>query len=436
MMNSVAIARTLVSAAILLGIAVGASAGAGSAAAAERLVRPGVDALAAAVAKARPGDRLRLAAGHHQGPIVIDRALTLVGEAGAVVKGGGTGSVIRITAPGVHISGLTVTGSGLSLKDMDAGIFVDKGGKGAVVEGNHLSNNLFGIYLFGSDDAIARDNEIVGRQDLRVNERGNGVSLWNAPGAQVLGNRISHGRDGIFVNTSKKNRFIGNHFRDVRIAVHYMYANKSEVSDNVSIGNHVGFALMYSRKLVVRGNISRDDRDHGILLNFTNSSTIAGNLVDRGRGKCVFIYNSSKNKFSGNRFQGCPIGVHFTAGSERNDIHGNAFVGNRTQVKYVGSRVLDWSHAGRGNYWSDNPAFDLDGNGIADAVYRPNDLVDHVVWRYQRAKLLLNSPAMQILRFAQNQFPALLPGGVIDSAPLMTAPDGAPAPNAGERSWQ
>ena len=89
---------------------------------------------------------------------------------------------------------------------------------------------------------------------------------------------------------------------------------------------------------------------------------------------------------------------------------------------YVGTRNLDWSVAGRGNYWSDNPAFDLNGDGIADTAYRPNDVVDQVVWRYPAAKLLLNSPATQIVRWAQSQFPALHPGGVIDTAPLMTPP--------------
>lgn len=87
------------------------------------------------------------------------------------------------------------------------------------------------------------------------------------------------------------------------------------------------------------------------------------------------------------------------------------------QVKYVGTRHLDWSDGGTGNYWSDNPAFDLNGDGIADAPYRPNDLVDQVVWRVPAAKLLLNSPAVQVVRWAQTQFPSLLPGGVIDSAP-------------------
>jgi nitrous oxidase accessory protein len=128
--------------------------------------------------------------------------------------------------------------------------------------------------------------------------------------------------------------------------------------------------------------------------------------------------------------------VHFTAGSEGNAITGNAFVGNRTQVKYVGTRHLDWSRDGRGNCWPDNPAFDLDRDDIADAAYRPNDIVDRVLWTAPRAKVLLNSPAVQVLRWAQSQFPATLPGGVVDSRPLMAppaAPDAAPDAAAGWR---
>src|SRR3546814_20451155 len=120
------------------------------------------------------------------------------------------------------------------------------------------------------------------------------------------------------------------------------------------------------------------------------------------------------NRIHDNRFEGCPIGIHFTAGSERNRVSGNAFVGNQTQVKYVGTRRVEWTHAGRGNYWSDNPAFDLDGNGIADREYRPNDLVDDLLWRHPQAKLLLNSPAVHVLRFAPRRLPALYPGSSED----------------------
>ncbi|MDR3533534.1 MAG: nitrous oxide reductase family maturation protein NosD, partial [Rhodopila sp.] len=61
----------------------------------------------------------------------------------------------------------------------------------------------------------------------------------------------------------------------------------------------------------------------------------------------------------------------------------------------------------------------LNGDGIADTAYRPNDLMDQVIWRAPAAKLLLNSPATQVVRWAQAQFPAIHPGGVIDTAPLM-----------------
>ena len=176
--------------------------------------------------------------------------------------------------------------------------------------------------------------------------------------------------------------FRDNRFRDLRFAVHYMYANKGTVTGNASAGNHVGYALMYSAGLTVEGNRSDGDRDHGLLLNYANGARIEGNAVVAGGEKCVFIYNSTKNVFRGNWFEGCQIGIHLTAGSERNAISGNAFLGNRTQVKYVGTRYQEWSAAGRGNYWSDNPAFDLNGDGVADVPYRPNDLIDQVVWSH------------------------------------------------------
>jgi nitrous oxidase accessory protein len=85
----------------------------------------------------------------------------------------------------------------------------------------------------------------------------------------------------------------------------------------------------------------------------------------------------------------------------------------------VGSRWLDWSADGRGNHWSDLAAYDVNGDGIADSAYRPNDAMDHILWTQPAAKLLLGSPAVQLVRWAQSAFPALLPGGVVDKHPLM-----------------
>ena len=389
-------------------------------AAAEHSVAPGAD-LAAAIAAARPGDVLKLSVGSYDGPVNIDRPLTIEGAPGAVIDGHGKGRTIEVTSPDVAIKGLSLRGSGMSLETMDAAIFLTKDAARARIEKNDIENNLVGVYIHGAPDAIVRNNTLVGRVLPHLNESGNGVYLWNAPGSQVIENDISGGRDGIFTETSCRNVFHGNRIHGVRFAIHYMYTNSSEVTDNVSSGNHAGFVIMFSDGLKITGNVSEGDRDQGLLLNFANGSLVKDNAV-RGATKCVFIYNANKNRLQANWFEGCKIGVHFTAGSERNEITGNAFINNETQVMYVGTRSLDWSVGRRGNYWSDNPAFDLNGDGIADAAYRPNSIMDQVVWRYPAAKLLLNSPATQVVRWAQSAFPAIHPGGVIDSAPLMDPP--------------
>jgi len=390
-----------------------------SPAVATETIVPATDgALEEALKMAQAGDILRLSAGTYFGPFVIETALTLTGE-GATIDGQEVGSVITVTVPDVTIESLTIVGSGSGGNGLDAGITLTKQANRAVVRGNTLLGNLIGIDVHGAKDSLIEGNVIVGRQDARMNARGNGIYVWNAPGARVIGNDVRYGRDGVFVNTSKNNEFIGNRFRDLRFAVHYMYANNSIVSGNISEGNHLGFAIMYSDNVRIAGNLSLNDRDHGIMMNYTNKSVVVDNIIRQVRDKCVFIYNAHKNTFNGNSFEGCGIGIHFTAGSERNEVSGNAFIGNRTQVKYVGSKWVDWSVDGVGNYWSDHSAFDLNSDGIADSAYRPNDIMDHVLWTQPAAKALLGSPAVQLIRWSQSAFPAMLPGGVIDRAPLM-----------------
>ncbi len=315
-------------------------------------------------------------------------------------------------------------------------------------------DNLYGIYLHGAADSVASGNTIIGRRGVRMAQTGSGVSIWNAPGAEVIGNTIRYGRDGIYTNASRKNVFKNNVMEDLRFAVHYMYTDDSSVIGNISRNNSVGFAIMYTKRLKILDNLSEGDRDHGLLLNYANNSAISGNRVigrmqpiDRwldagvqtgehgmpasdqteavagetarlGPEKCVFIYNANKNTFTGNSFKNCSIGIHFTAGSEGNAMSGNAFINNRNQVKYVGTRNLDWSVGGRGNYWSDNPAFDLNGDGIADSPYRPNDLIDRVLWTAPQAKSLSIARLSKRSAGRRHSSPHFFPAGSWTAIPL------------------
>lgn len=381
--------------------------------------------LQSAVDRAQAGDVLRLAPGTYAGKIVISKPLTLEGPAdrSAVIEGDRSGRTVSVHAPDVTLRRLTVTRSGLSLPAMDAGIYLEQSAARAVVEHNNILENSVGVYLHGAPDALVNENNIVGDAKLRRNERGNGVTVWNAPGSKVTGNDISQGRDGIFSNTSTKNVFSGNRFSKLRYAVHYMYTNDSEVSGNFSDGNEIGYAIMFSERLKINNNIAVNSTNQGLMLNYANHSEITGNVIDKA-GKCVFVYNANYNKLTGNRFEACEIGIHFTAASEGNQIYDNTFINNQSQIKYVSTRHADWAEAaGRGNYWSDNSAFDLNGDGFGDTAYRPNGIIDQIVWRAPAARLLLNSPAVGIVKWAQSQFPAILPGGVTDSKPLMAPPE-------------
>ena len=208
--------------------------------------------------------------------------MVLSGRPGAVLNGGGAGNVVTVTAPDVTIRGVTIRGSGHDLEKMDSGVFLEKSAQRALVENNRLEGNLYGVYVHGATGSRVQRNIIEGMQGGRLNERGNGVSVWNAPDVTIAENSFRYGRDGIFTISSRKDRFINNRFEQVRFAVHYMYTNDSEVSGNVSIGNHVGYAIMFSNRLIIRNNISDRDRDYGLLFNYANYAEIDGNWVNGG----------------------------------------------------------------------------------------------------------------------------------------------------------
>ncbi|MFC2406430.1 MAG: nitrous oxide reductase family maturation protein NosD [Cardiobacterium sp.] len=388
----------------------------------EITLQPGDD-LQAALDAAQPGDHITLAPGTWQGNYTINTPITLSGSQNGdtILDGGGKGKVLHLKAPDSTIEYLTVRHSGNSQFDMDSGIFADRKAARAHIHHNRAENNLFGLYIWGPENALVEHNTVIGQNEGRVNDRGNAIQIWKSPHTIIRDNTLSGGRDGIYVTNSKYNLFENNTMRNMRFGVHYMYTEDSEVAHNHTENLESAYVIMFSNRITVRDNSGQDSREHGLMLNAVNDAKIHGNRIERAN-KCVFLYNANRNAFHDNHFENCTLGIHSTAGSTDNQNYRNSFIDNQTQVMYVGTRYHEWSHDGQGNYWSDNSAFDLNGDGIADLPYRPNNILDQVLWRAPNAKILINSPAAQLLKYAQQQFPAIHPGGVVDSYPLMNPP--------------
>jgi nitrous oxidase accessory protein len=186
---------------------------------------------------------------------------------------------------------------------------------------------------------------------------------------------------------------------------------------NDSYRNRGGLALMEVRDQVVRHNRAWANTDHGIMLRTLQDSVIEDNVV-AGNGRGFFIYDVEYAKVTGNLVVDNQVGVHLSAGSTRNVVDDNDFVGNREQVRYVGARDEAWG-GGRGNHWSNYLGWDRDGNGRGDVRYEANDVVDRLLWQHPSARLLMASPAVQALRLVSQQFPVLRVPSVVDPSPRM-----------------
>jgi nitrous oxidase accessory protein len=400
------------------------------------------NALQDTLERAAPGARVVIPAGVHRANLVIDKPLELMGEPGAVLDGGGVGDVIRVRSADVTIRGLTLRNSGYDLTAMNSAIHAERGADNLLIEGNLMENVAFGVWMWHLSSPRVIGNRIRGNPAVRSQDRGDGIRLFNVEDGEFRGNDIRETRDGVYIDTSRKVEFRDNSFEDLRYGIHYMYSHDGRIIGNRTRGTRSGYALMMSRSLEVLDNRSEQDRNYGILMNFVTYSTIAGNRIhnvtgwsgsdetDHGvalgaEGKALFVYNSLRNAIRDNIFADSEIGIHLTAGSEENEIHGNAFLRNRVQVKYVANRPQEWSYDGRGNHWSDYLGWDRNNDGVGDRPYEPNDSIDKVLWKYPLAKLLMNSPAVEILRWVQSQFPVLRSPGVRDSHPLMRPPEQA-----------
>jgi len=386
------------------------------------------------------GDRVVLAPGLYQGNFILTKAIELTGVDGTVLDGQNKGHALQINAANTYIHHLRIQNWGTDLTDLDSGIFVSRDASNTRIENNYLQGGGSGIWVDATPNVHIISNKIEGDFSLRSSDRGNGIHLYNVTGALAQDNEVWHARDGIYIDTSNGNKLIGNHLHDLRYGVHYMYSYHNLVQNNITQNTRTGYALMQSKYLQVIGNHSKNDANYGILMNYITHSTIKNNRVEGIQnannphtqqstqrtsleGKALFIYNSLFNEIRNNLFAESDLGIHLTAGSEDNILSGNSFISNKTQVKYVASRTQDWSDQGLGNYWSDYLGWDMDGDGIGDIQYEPNDGIDRLLWKFPAAKLLLNSPAVETLRWVQRQFPILSSPGVVDSHPLMLAPN-------------
>lgn len=389
-----------------------------------------------ALAQAVEGDAIEVYGGRYQGPLLVDRSVKLIGHDWPIIDGGGQGTVIKVVAPNVTVSGFVVQNSGDSLDQENSGIAVEA--PGAVLENNRLEDTLFGLYLREASDSVIRDN-VISSKDLPVPRRGDTIRVWASHGVVVENNKIKSGRD-IVLWYSEDLVVRDNQVADGRYGLHFMYCDDATIENNLLTGNSVGTFMMYSRRLHLIGNTiayNRGPSGFGVGLKDMDNAVVKDNLfLDNRIG--AHLDNSPREVdaiglFSGNVFAYNDIGVNLMPSVRHNEFSSNSFVDNGQQVSIAGGggRAQNnlWSAEEFGNYWSDYVGYDGDDDGLGDIPYRSERLFENLMDQNPPLRLFMYSPVEQAVDFAARAIPFVRPQPkMTDELPLMkpVMPTGLP----------
>ena len=390
------------------------------------------ESLQSQIDRTAPGATLNVPSGTYEGAIVISKPVTLVGIGSCVIQGNGKGKVVHIAADGVTLRGFRIRSSGLRLFDDDAAVFVT--GNGASIEANIIEDSLHGVYLKKANDTRVVGNRIAGKTtiaaetgsieagigvspencDLVANRRGNGIHQWNCERGVIAGNDISEARDGIYFSFT-------NHTRCVRYGLHYMYSDDNTFVGNVFSENAAGAALMFSKRLEIRNNRfvnNRGFRAYGLIFQSMDDCRLESNSIEHNAVGLSFN-QCNRNRMIGNTVAHNYIGLRFGSNSDENGFSTNRFTRNLHPVEVTSDNGTNqWALAGVGNYWDSATAFDLNRDGINDLPHRELDIFGVLRRDFPSIALLSESPAIKVLRFANQR--AALPGvhSIEDRAPL------------------
>lgn len=371
-----------------------------------------------ALDKAQNGDTVYVYKGvYKEGNLIISTQVKLIGINFPVLDGQKKCEILSIKSANTLISGFKLQHSGFATLDDPCAIKVYDT-RNVTIQDNILEDNFFGIYIQYSTNCIIRNNHIIA-YGVEEQQIGNGIHCWKSDSLQIIGNRVSGHRDGIyfeFVTNSVIWRNIST--ANIRYGLHFMFSNNDSYISNVFKNNGAGVAVMFTNKVKMFNNYFEEnwgDAAYGLFLKEISDSYIFGNKFIRNTSG-IHMEGTSRIKVEANIFEANGWGMKIQASCMDNEIVSNNFIGNTFDISTNGSLVLNTFN---GNYWDKYEGYDLDKNKIGDVPYHPLSLFSVIVENNPPAMLLFRSFMVTLLDKSEKIIPSLTPDNFIDNTPLM-----------------
>lgn len=374
-----------------------------------------------AIDAASPGDTVYVYPGLYVENLIIDRALTLLGEdrGTTTVDGSGTGDVIDVSADGVTISGLTITNGGAGFTD--AGVDLSFTQDCEVVSSNISVNGFRGFRLLDAGNSTIQDNIVSentlgfylgSTYDSRIVENNisssgaawGGIYLEYSYGNTISGNDISGGDDGITLLFSDGNTVSGSTISNTWRGIYIASSDGNTIAqNNISLSSYLGVNIDASQGNSISYN-TISSSPYGIFLVRADGNDIVGNTASSNDQDGIHLYESEDNRvmrnfalsnlgsgisfigpgpntfgentvrlnqvhgmyfelsgasvITGNAVEDNGDGIHLQS-SWSNQIYHNSFINNTVQAYDDGATsVWDNGYPSGGNYWNDYVGID------------------------------------------------------------------------------
>lgn len=374
---------------------------------------------------------LLLTEGTFSGPVRLTKPIRIQGTDQTEIRGNQKGSTVTVSASRVTLDRLKITGFGADLSENNAGVEFAPFTHTQRLENLKIEGPGFGVFIPSGANFTVQSCTIAGDASRPITKRGDGIYAKSAQNILIQASTVHHTRDGIYLESTSETAVIANQFNTTQYGVHFMYAKNGRAERNTVSESTGGIAVMSTKAVEVVGNRVVSGTEFGILLNVADGCRIESNrvtlirnpqgeaLIDNA-GKALFLYGQGTNRITANQFEQSDIGVDASVGTERNLIWKNSFAQNCVSARYTGTDSFVWTAGEKGNYWGSGTVVDLDGDGVAEDPYRPNNALDRLFWLYPEIHFLAGSPAVQLMRRILSTGRLGSSQGIIDRAALST----------------
>lgn len=342
--------------------------------------------------QADAGAVIHLEPGRYEGPVLISKALTLIGDDSAIIHNEQEQSAISIQAEGVKLEGFTIEHNG---RQPAAAVQIT--GSNNEVSDLKLRTKGAGLLLRDATTSVIRNNSIqwAGASTVSSSQKGNGIDLYNSHNSRIEGNQIEGVLDSIYVENSRNVAVNNNRFIQTRYGIHCMYIDGSSVTNNTGEGNMTGAMIMGVKNTVISGNTFRKQSSNvhsqGILLYDVHQSKIYGNTVE-GNRVGMNIAESSGNEIDDNGVIRNFVGIQMVL------AEGNQFTQNRFVSNVIDASTMDsQDNILKENYWDSFQGLDLNQDGISELSYAINPFYEQIISRNAAYQLFFQSPGMVFL---------------------------------------